>query len=143
MTRKQPPALAAASCVAAALVLVACDRPIAPRAAPPTAPQEQPAARRGPEGEAASTAARPKPASSLLAPRARPPSDEEITAGAAHALRADPDLAGADLSVSTTHGVVSLTGTVRSPEQLAAAEAHAQAPTGVMRVESHVSVNPG
>jgi len=57
-------------------------------------------------------------------------------------MRRDPALAGADLSVDTNHGVVSITGTVRSPEQAAAAEARAQSPSGVMRVETHVSVDP-
>jgi len=57
-------------------------------------------------------------------------------------MRADPALAGADLSVTTNHGVVSLTGTVRSPEQVALAESRAQSPSGVMRVDTHLSVDP-
>ena len=125
-------------CAIAILLLAACDRSLgaatgsaadAPSAAP-TATQPAPVA----------TPVKKQPASPAMPDR--PPSDREITAGAAKAMRGDPALAGADLSVTTQHGVVSLTGTVRSPEQVAVAEARAQSPSGVMRVETHLAVDP-
>lgn len=135
---------AAAACAAAALVLAACDRPILPAPAEPPAPKAADAAKPAP----AKPAQPPANASATSASRqpelpSAPPSDAEITARAAQALRDEPALAGTDLSVTTTNGVVSLTGIVRSPEQVAIAEARAQSPTGVMRVETHVSVTPG
>jgi hyperosmotically inducible protein len=131
--------LAAAACAAAALVLAACDRPVLPAPDEPPAPKAADAAKPAP----AKSPERPSDAAPLVALPPGPPSDAQITAGAMRALRADPALAGTDLSVTTTHGVVSLTGTVRSAEQVAIAEARAQSPTGVMRVETHVSVAPG
>lgn len=126
-------------CAIAMLVLAACDRSVgaASRAAPDARSAEPAATQSAP---AAATPAKKRPASPAAPDR--PPSDREITAGAAKAMRADPALAGADLSVTTQHGVVSLTGTVRSPEQVAVAEARAQSPSGVMRVESHLAVDP-
>ncbi len=129
----------------AALALAACDRSVGvPKGAPP--------APRGASGDAAPEApSAPAPAptppepAARAAPAALPdraPSDSEITARAAAAMRRDPALAGADLSVQTNHGVVSVTGTVSSPEQMAVAEARAESTSGVMRVETHVSVDP-
>jgi osmotically-inducible protein OsmY len=57
-------------------------------------------------------------------------------------LLADPALAGADISVNADRGVVVLTGTVKSQEQVAIASAHAQREDGVMRVDNHLGVNP-
>jgi osmotically-inducible protein OsmY len=51
-------------------------------------------------------------------------------------------MAGADVSVNTDGGVVSLTGTVKSQEQAAFASAHAQRYDGIMRVDSHLSTLP-
>jgi osmotically-inducible protein OsmY len=53
----------------------------------------------------------------------------------------DPALSGADISVNTSQGVVSLTGVVASREQAAIASAHAQAQDGVMRVDDHLAVD--
>jgi hyperosmotically inducible periplasmic protein len=66
--------------------------------------------------------------------------DDAITRRVAKAILADPRLAGADVSVDTDHGIVSLTGNVRSREQAAAAIESAEAPDGVMRVDDHLSV---
>lgn len=118
----------------AAFALAGCDRSSGARLA---AADPNRAARDG-----ADVAPPAAPAAHPAAPVQRPPSDSEITARAAAAMQRDPALAGADLSVSTNHGVVSLTGTVKSPEQMAAAEARAQSPSGVMRVETHVTVDP-
>ena len=68
--------------------------------------------------------------------------DEAITRRVSAAIRADPRLAGADVSVNTDHGVVNLDGNVRTREQAVAAAESAQAPDGVMRIESHLSVTP-
>lgn len=53
----------------------------------------------------------------------------------------DPGLAGSDISVNTDHGVVSLTGIIKSQEQAAIASAHAQREDGVMRVDNQLAVN--
>ena len=148
MIRQKPPALPIALCATAALLLAACDRGIlpAPAQAPEPSAQPVPAPKRAPASPALGTAPAPsasKEAQPLASAHTARPTDEEITASATSALRADPALAGTDLSVTTDHGVVSLTGSVRSPEQVAEAEARALAPTGVMRVDTHVSVNPG
>jgi len=53
----------------------------------------------------------------------------------------DPGLAGTDISVNTDHGIVSLTGIIKSQEQAAIASAHAQREDGVMRVDNQLAVN--
>jgi osmotically-inducible protein OsmY len=68
-------------------------------------------------------------------------SDADLAATIGAKIRSDPALAGADVSVNASSGVVSLAGTVKSPEQLALASAHAQGEDGVMRVDSHLAVN--
>jgi len=73
------------------------------------------------------------PASGTLA-------DTFITGQVKAALLTDPSLAGADVSVNTNRGVVSLTGRVKSREQAAIASAHAQGEDGVMRVENTLLV---
>ena len=129
-------------CIAAALLACACDRLIAP-CAPPTGDPSSLAKAAEPSSKTASReapAAKPVPA-----PRpspSRPPSDAQITADVAAGMRDDPALAGADLTVHTEHGVVSVTGTVQSPEQVAEAETRAAAPAGVMRVDTHLSMTP-
>jgi osmotically-inducible protein OsmY len=49
-------------------------------------------------------------------------------------------MAGADVSVNVEHGVVILTGTVKSYEQAGVASAYAQRQDGVMRVDSQVGL---
>lgn len=117
-------------------MLAACDRPFAPSAnAADTLPR--------PQQSTDTPSAAPR---ARAAPPAAPPreaiSDAAITARVNSALHNDPALAGTDVSVNTAHGVVSLTGTVKSPEQVAEASAHAQEPDGVMRIDSHLSVAP-
>jgi osmotically-inducible protein OsmY len=51
-------------------------------------------------------------------------------------------MSGADVSVNTDHGVVTLTGNVKSQEQTAIASAHAQRQDGVMRVDNHLTTTP-
>jgi hyperosmotically inducible protein len=66
--------------------------------------------------------------------------DDAITRSVAAAVLSDPRLTGADVSVNTVHGIVSLTGNVRSREQAVAALEQAEAPDGVMRVDNQLSV---
>jgi hypothetical protein len=122
-----------------ALIACACDRAIAP-----AAPTDDPASKAPADAPKASakTAPAPAPLHLALVPPPGPPSDAQITSRVAASMKDDPALAGADLTVHTDHGVVSVTGTVRSPEQVAEAEAHAQAPTGVMRVDTRISMAP-
>ena len=64
--------------------------------------------------------------------------DEAITSKIGAALQADPAMKGADVSVNTDHGVVVLSGTVKSHEQTGVASAHAQSQDGVLRVENNL-----
>ena len=126
-----------AAALAALALLGGCDRSFAPEA---NAADSQPQ----PQDTASGRQAAPAPPAQ---PRISPPpaeaiSDSAITAQVKSALHADPALAGADLSVDTAHGVVSLTGTVKSPEQVAEAAARAQEPDGVVRLDTHVAVTP-
>ena len=101
----------------------------------------------GPSSRADDTAAAPPlpAADSRVTPtHLLPPPDAlddgVITARVRASLLVDPSLAGSDISVSTDHGIVNLTGTVPSREQAVVALAHAQAQDGVMRVDDHLSV---
>jgi hyperosmotically inducible protein len=67
--------------------------------------------------------------------------DSIITARVKAAILADPGMAGSDVSVNTDHGVVSLTGIIKSQEQAAIASAYAQRQDGVMRVDNQLAVN--
>ena len=128
-------AFSIALAAAALAMLAGCDRAFTPEAsAADTLPRAQ-------EGPSRPAAPRPPPPPAS-APQPEALSDAAITARVNSALHADPALAGADLSVNTDHGVVSLTGTVKSPEQVAEASARAQQPDGVMRIDTHVSVTP-
>lgn len=69
-------------------------------------------------------------------------SDTVISGKIKAAILTDPGMTGADVSVNTDHGVVALTGTVKSQEQTAIASAHAQGQDGVMRVDNHLTLNP-
>jgi hyperosmotically inducible protein len=80
------------------------------------------------------------PEARSLAPSAL--DDDAITRKVTGAIHADPRLAGTDISVNTDHGVVNLTGDVRSREQSVIATARAQGPDGVMRIDNHLSVTP-
>jgi len=92
-----------------------------------------------------SAVARPAPSAISAPPRdamsLESISDGAITAKVKRAIAADPALAGADVSVNTDHGVVSLTGVVASPDQSAIASAHAQRQDGVMRIDNHLAMN--
>jgi hypothetical protein len=70
-----------------------------------------------------------------------PITDSAITARTKAQILADPGMAGTDVSVNTNHGVVSLTGIIKSQEQAALASAHAQRQDGVMRVDNQLAVS--
>jgi hyperosmotically inducible protein len=69
-------------------------------------------------------------------------SDTVISGKTKAGILGDPGMSGADVSVNTDHGVVTLTGNVKSQEQAAIASAHAQRQDGVMRVDNHLTMNP-
>jgi len=116
------------------VLLAACGR-VEEAAAPPTRASVE-----RPEPTAQATVAQaPAPA---LAPAPMPPpealTDAAITNRISLALRADPAMRGADVSINTDKGVVVLSGTVRSHEQTGVASAHAQRQDGVLRVDNHL-----
>ena len=89
-------------------------------------------------GSAAQASARPSPM-----PPPEAVTDTVITARITTALKSDPEMAGADVTVNTDRGVVSLAGTVKSYEQVGVASAHAQRQDGVVRVDNELSVQVG
>jgi len=116
--------------------LGACDR-----AAPRTAdnePQTLASGAASPPQEKAP----PVVADPAAKPKATPEtiSDAFITGAVRAAVMGDPGLAGSDVSVNTSHGVVSLTGYVKSREQAAIAAARAEGEDGVMRVDNTLVV---
>jgi len=93
------------------------------------------------QAEEAAPPPAPTNTGSRLLPSAESLSDPMITARIRAGMLADPLLRGVDVSVNTTQGVVTLTGTVISQEQAALVSAHAQRQDGVMRVDNHLSAN--
>jgi len=145
MSRQSTPLVSLAlTAFAIAVSVVACDRPATRAAAPaPEKYAEQantaaapPASARAFDNTAggASTAPRPGSADAIT--------DTVIGGRIKAAILTDPAMGGADVSVNTDHGVVTLTGSVKSQEQTAIASAHAQREDGVMRVDNHLSMNP-
>lgn len=135
--------------VVALAVLQACQRPHAMAAADEAideriAMAEDAAPPRMPASPSIAPAKAARPAlPTQPAQPTNPLSDPAISARIAASLRSDPDMAGADVSVNTDHGVVHLAGRVKSTEQAAIATLHAQRPDGVMRIESHLAVEAG
>lgn len=80
--------------------------------------------------------AQPAPRAAIPPPEAT--SDAAISTRIGGELAKDPGMAGADVSVHTDRGVVTLSGTVKSQEQTGIASAHAQRQDGVMRVDNHL-----
>lgn len=126
-----------AALILASSLAVACERlESRSRVAAPPPARAQVAAQAAVEEAPAPPAAR-----APLLPGADTLSDAVITAKIRASIATDPAMTGADVSVNADRGVVHLTGTVISQEQSAIASAHAQREDGVMRIESHVSVN--
>ena len=129
----------AAIAFAIAAALGACHRVLpteASEARDPPVRAQAPAKAKAPEAPPA-----PRTAASSISP-SDPLNDAVLTGRIKAALLSDPQLAGADISVNTEHGVVALTGTVKSQEQVAIASAHAQHEDGVMRIDNHLTTNP-
>jgi len=127
--------------IATACLVAACGRPDPQASAAPSAALEEAATSRTPPAASSPQAAPPAtPAApervAMPAPEAL--SDEAITGRIESALRADPAMAGADVSINTDRGVVVLSGTVKSHEQTGVASAHAQSQDGVMRVDNQL-----
>jgi hyperosmotically inducible periplasmic protein len=119
-----------------ALLVTACDRAL-PR--PETsAPASVARVERPPPSPPAETPAPPGSAARTPAPPPEALTDAAITGRIRSELRADPGMAGADVSVNTDRGVVVLSGTVKSQEQTGIASAHAQRQDGVMRVDNQL-----
>ena len=120
--------------VAVACMLLACERHL-------SAATEHDVAAHAPPPSEAPPARAPLPAPP---PQARAPdlsSDGTLTSRITAAILSDPGMAGADVSVNADHGVVSLTGNVKSQEQIAIASALAQHEDGVMRIDNHLALN--
>ena len=122
-----------------AMLAVACDRPDV------RGPDAGSLARSAAQGEQIAArepaAEQPRPAPPAPAASADALNDTVITGRIKSALRTDPGMAGADVSVNTDGGVVSLAGTVKSHEQTGIASAHAQSQDGVVRVDNHLAMN--
>jgi hyperosmotically inducible periplasmic protein len=123
--------------IAAACVLAACGRPDPQASAAAGAALEnaasKPATRSAPPPEAP-----PAAPGRVAMPAPEALTDSAITGRIDKALRADPAMAGADVSINTDRGVVVLSGTVKSHEQTGVASAHAQRQDGVLRVDNHL-----
>jgi len=134
--------LVVASVVASTLV-IACERadsPLSTRAGDGAEGARQPAVAAAPP---AGAEAAPTPAQRPLTPMPPPDTltDTMITGRIKTALLSDPGMDGADVSVQTNKGVVTLVGTVKSHEQTGIASAHAQRQDGVVRVDSDLTLN--
>jgi osmotically-inducible protein OsmY len=68
------------------------------------------------------------------------PPDDSITAQVRTALHADARLARMEIKVETTAGVVSLTGFVRTLEDISQAEGVARGVSGVSAVRNHLRI---
>lgn len=126
---------------AVATLMIACER------------VDSPLSTRGGNGDesvrrqpaVAATPQQPPPAQPAQAPVAPMPppdtlTDTMITGRIRTALLSDPGMKGADVSVQTNNGVVTIVGTVKSHEQTGIASAHAQRQDGVVRVDNDLTL---
>jgi hyperosmotically inducible protein len=88
----------------------------------------------------ANTAAGAPGSTSSNAPAASGVNDTVTTGKIKAALASDSGLKDTDISVSTNNGVVSLSGSVKSQDQVSIATNLAQRQEGVQRVESNLTV---
>lgn len=128
---------------AAATLVIACERadsPLSTRGSDGAQDARQPAVSAAPTPSAgtAQTAVE-NPVAPMPPPDAL--TDTMITGRIKTALLSDPGMDGADVSVQTNKGVVTLVGTVESHEQTGIASAHAQRQDGVVRVDSDLTLN--
>ena len=147
-------ATSAAALAIAALALTACDRPATQSTAynnsgssatPGSTTAGTTAAPSSSSVTTPDTASPNAPATASMAPG--PAGDatgavsETITTGKIKAaLAADAGLKDSDISVTTNNGVVTLSGTAKSQDQVSAATALAQRQDGVTKVENSISV---
>ncbi len=133
-----------------ALATTACDRPKTQGTAynntgnsASTAPERQP-----PSTTSSSDTASPGTSTTTTTTMAPGPTgdatgavSETVTTGKIKAaIAADSGLKDSDISVTTNNGVVTLSGTVKSQDQIAIATNLAQRQDGVNRVESNIAV---
>jgi hypothetical protein len=121
---------------AGATLAIACERP-----------DSRASARNGADGASPQVPAAPRPTAEAPAqvrpmPAPETLTDTVITTRIKTAILTDPGMAGADVSVNTDRGVVTLVGNVKSHEQTGIASAHAQRQDGVMRVDNQLSYEP-
>lgn len=129
-----------------ALGTAACDRPTTQTTAA--------------NGSTASTSTTPSPSTSTATPDAASPNapatanmapgpagdasgavSETVTTGKIKAaITSDAGLKDSDISVTTQNGVVTLSGTAKSQDQVSMATALAQRQDGVVRVENNIAV---
>ncbi|HYC35470.1 MAG TPA: BON domain-containing protein [Usitatibacter sp.] len=127
---------------AGATLAIACERPDARMQAAQELGQDAAARARNPAPAQPEVVAQAAPAAVARPLPGDAINDTLISARIQDSLLADPALAGADISVNTDRGVVSLVGSVKSHEQTGVASAHAQRQEGVMRVDNHLSLDP-
>ena len=106
--------------------------PAAPPAAPAAAPESTPT----PARDATATASAPATGANSQ----NVVTDTLISGKVKTAITADNAMKEADIAVKTENGVVTLTGSVKSPDQVTLASALAQRQEGVSRVENQVAV---
>jgi hyperosmotically inducible protein len=135
MVRMSPFTATMLACLLAACGRVGEDPRLQAAASSERVAVAQPPAEQG-VGDAPQAAAAPAALPSLPPPEAL--TDPAITARIESALKADPAMKGADISINTDAGVVVLSGTVKSHEQTGIASGHAQRQDGVMRVDNHL-----
>ena len=117
-------------------LLAACGRVgEAPRTANPAADR---VAATQPAAVAPAPAAKGAESTRAAMPSPESLTDSAITGRIQHALKGDPAMSGADVSINTDRGVVVLSRTVKTHEQTGIASAHAQRQDGVMRVDNHL-----
>lgn len=129
--------------VAAGISLAACDNARTNTAYNNSGASATPAASVSTAPDAYSTGAPASapPAAGASQPVASGATDETLASvKIMTALSADDTLKGSDISVATANGVVTLSGTAKTQEQVAMATSIAQKQEGVTRVETTVGV---
>ena len=145
------PILAAA--ILAALAVAACDRPgpksttssttVSSNTAPATAPAPTTPAQTADNttpSTPATTASTATPSASTGSDSSNVVNDTLVTGKVKAAIAADSGMKDSDISVKTENGVVTLSGNVKSQDQVTLASALAQRQEGVNRVENQVAV---
>jgi len=138
--------------VAAALT-AACDRPktgstaynnsgntASPTASTPSNPNPVPSSTDTTSTTTTTTAANPTVAPGPAGDATGAVSETLTTGKVKAAIAADPGMKDSDVSVSTNNGVVTLSGTVKSQDQISLAQGIAQKMDGVQKVETNLAV---